>query len=72
MQFPSVNRIAFVECSGNGFREWRQPTGKDVEQTHGLLSGSEWTGWRFRPRCGKWACNPEPTGSSPKARTPPA
>jgi sulfane dehydrogenase subunit SoxC len=44
MRFPSVNRIAFLECSGNGFREWRQPTGKDVQQTHGLLSGSEWTG----------------------------
>jgi Oxidoreductase molybdopterin binding domain/Mo-co oxidoreductase dimerisation domain len=44
MRFPSVNRIAFLECSGNGFREWRQPTGKDVQQTHGLLSGTEWTG----------------------------
>jgi sulfane dehydrogenase subunit SoxC len=44
MRFPSINRIAFLECSGNGFREWRQPTGKDVQQTHGLLSGTEWTG----------------------------
>jgi sulfane dehydrogenase subunit SoxC len=44
MRFPSVNRITFLECSGNGFREWRQPTGKDVQQTHGLLSGTEWTG----------------------------
>jgi sulfane dehydrogenase subunit SoxC len=44
MRFPSVNRISFLECSGNGFREWRQPTGKDVQQTHGLLSGTEWTG----------------------------
>jgi sulfane dehydrogenase subunit SoxC len=44
MRFPSVNRSAFLECSGNGFREWRQPTGKDVQQTHGLLSGTEWTG----------------------------
>jgi sulfane dehydrogenase subunit SoxC len=44
MRFPSINRIAFLECSGNGFREWRQPTGTDVQQTHGLLSGSEWTG----------------------------
>jgi sulfane dehydrogenase subunit SoxC len=44
MRFPSVNRIAFLECSGNGFREWRQPMGKDVQQTHGLLSGTEWTG----------------------------
>ena len=44
MRFPSVNRTTFLECSGNGFREWRQPTGKDVHQTHGLLSGTEWTG----------------------------
>lgn len=44
MRFPAVNRIAFLECSGNGFREWRQPWGKDVQQTHGLLSGTEWTG----------------------------
>lgn len=44
MRFPSINRIAFLECSGNGFREWRQPTGKDIQETHGLLSGTEWTG----------------------------
>lgn len=44
MRYPAVNRISFLECSGNGFREWRQPMGKDVQQTHGLLSGTEWTG----------------------------
>jgi sulfane dehydrogenase subunit SoxC len=44
MRFPAVNRIYFLECSGNGFREWREPWGKDVQQTHGALSGSEWTG----------------------------
>jgi hypothetical protein len=38
MRFPSVNRISFLECSGNGFREWRQPTGKDVQQTHARCS----------------------------------
>jgi sulfane dehydrogenase subunit SoxC len=44
MRFPAVNRIYFLECSGNGFREWREPWGKDVQQTHGAVSGSEWTG----------------------------
>jgi sulfane dehydrogenase subunit SoxC len=44
MRFPSVSRIHFLECSGNSYREWREPTGQDVQQTHGMVSGSEWTG----------------------------
>jgi sulfane dehydrogenase subunit SoxC len=44
MRFPSVNRIYFLECAGNTGREWREPTLKDVQQTHGQVSGSEWTG----------------------------
>ncbi len=43
-RFPSVSRFHFIECSGNGLTEWRQPTLKTVQGTHGLTSTSEWTG----------------------------
>lgn len=44
MRFPSVSRMHFIECSGNGLTEWQQPTLKTVQGTHGLTSTSEWTG----------------------------
>jgi sulfane dehydrogenase subunit SoxC len=44
MRFPSVSRIHFLECSGNGSPEWKAPTGNTVQYTHGLLSCCEWTG----------------------------
>ena len=44
MRFPSVSRFHFIECSGNGLTEWREPTLKTVQGTHGLTSTSEWTG----------------------------
>ncbi|PZX34260.1 conserved hypothetical protein [Cupriavidus phytorum] len=43
-RFPSVSRILFIECSGNGLTEWVKPTMKTVQGTHGLTSTSEWTG----------------------------
>ena len=43
-RFPSVSRILFIECSGNGLTEWSKPTLKSVQGTHGLTSTSEWTG----------------------------
>jgi sulfane dehydrogenase subunit SoxC len=43
-RFPSVSRLMFIECSGNGLTEWREPTLKSVQGTHGLTSTSEWTG----------------------------
>lgn len=43
-RFPSVSRMHFIECSGNGLTEWREPTLKTVQGTHGLTSTSEWTG----------------------------
>jgi sulfane dehydrogenase subunit SoxC len=46
-RFPSVSRLHFIECSGNGLTEWRKPTLKTVQGTHGLLSISEWTGVQF-------------------------
>ena len=44
MRFPAVSRICFTECSGNTLTEWVEPTLVDVQQTHGLISGTEWTG----------------------------
>ena len=46
-RFPSVSRIRFIECSGNGggvYNATRMPTRITPEQLDGLLSTSEWTG----------------------------
>jgi sulfane dehydrogenase subunit SoxC len=43
-RFPSISRILFLECSGNGLTEWSKPTLPTVQGTHGLTSTSEWTG----------------------------
>jgi sulfane dehydrogenase subunit SoxC len=43
-RFPSISRIMFLECSGNGLTEWSKPTATTVQVTHGLTSTSEWTG----------------------------
>jgi sulfane dehydrogenase subunit SoxC len=40
-RFPSISRIHVMECSGNGFRSRGVGT---VQQAHGLVSCSEWTG----------------------------
>jgi sulfane dehydrogenase subunit SoxC len=42
-RFPSVSRIHFLECSGNGQIEWTG-AGATVQRTHGLVSCCEWTG----------------------------
>ena len=39
-RFPSVSRMHFIECSGNGLTEWQKPTLKTVQGTHGLTSTS--------------------------------
>lgn len=46
-RMPSVSRILFIECSGNGLTEWEKPTLQTVQGTHGLTSTSEWTGVRL-------------------------
>jgi sulfane dehydrogenase subunit SoxC len=43
-RFPAVSRVAFIECSGNSAGEWQTPSGRSAQETHGLLSTSEWTG----------------------------
>jgi sulfane dehydrogenase subunit SoxC len=30
-RFPAVHRICFLECSGNGYLEYRGPTGENVQ-----------------------------------------
>lgn len=58
-RFPSVSRLAFIECSGNSAIEWRAPTGKTVQQTHGLTSTSEWTGVALKTLLGELGVKPE-------------
>lgn len=43
-RFPSVSRLVCIECSGNTAGEWKQAKGATVQETHGLMSTSEWTG----------------------------
>ena len=43
-RFPSISRLLFLECSGNGLTEWSKPTMPTVQGTHGLTSTAEWTG----------------------------
>jgi sulfane dehydrogenase subunit SoxC len=43
-RFPAASRFLFIECSGNTLTEWREPTLKTVQGTHGLTSTSEWIG----------------------------
>jgi len=42
---PAISRIAFLECTGNGWENWKaaDPT-LTVQNTHGLVSTHEWTG----------------------------
>jgi len=44
VRFPSQTHIYFLECSGNTSRDWRSPVSKTVQESHGLMSGCEWTG----------------------------
>lgn len=44
MRYPSVSKFHFHECSGNGLTDWTTARSKTVQQTHGLLSCSQWTG----------------------------
>lgn len=44
MRYPSVSRFYFMECSGNGLADWLKPASKTVQQTHGMLSCTQWTG----------------------------
>lgn len=43
-RFPSVSRVYFLECAGNGSGEQAGNAAPDAQQSHGLLSCAEWTG----------------------------
>ena len=46
-RFPAKSMIRFLECSGNGFRTFRNPDQhkeETVQQVEGLTSTSEWIG----------------------------
>lgn len=49
MRMPSISRIVFIECTGNGWENWKKadPT-LTVQNTHGLVSSNEWTGVPLR------------------------
>jgi sulfane dehydrogenase subunit SoxC len=44
LRYPSVSKFHFLECSGNGLTDWTQARSRTVQQTHGLLSCTQWTG----------------------------
>jgi len=44
LRYPSVSRFHFLECSGNTLADWLKAASTTVQQTHGLLSGAQWTG----------------------------
>lgn len=42
---PSISRIVFIECTGNGWENWKKADENvTVQNTHGLVSTNEWTG----------------------------
>jgi sulfane dehydrogenase subunit SoxC len=44
-RFPSVTRVHFIECSGNGRAAYRAPKpDMTPQQVDGMMSNSEWTG----------------------------
>jgi len=46
---PSVSRIHFIECTGNGWENWKKADENlTVQNTHGLISTNEWAGVPLR------------------------
>ncbi len=42
---PSTSRFGFLECTGNGWENWKKAEENvTVQNTHGLVSTHEWTG----------------------------
>ncbi|MGI4977652.1 MAG: molybdopterin-dependent oxidoreductase, partial [Janthinobacterium lividum] len=60
LRLPSVSRIHFLECSGNSSQLWKDvPADATVQDTHGLLSCSEWTGVRLADLLDQAGVQPE-------------
>ncbi|MCA1474245.1 sulfite dehydrogenase [Bradyrhizobium sp. NBAIM08] len=48
-EMPSISRKVFIECTGNGWENWkRADPSLTVQNTHGLISTNEWTGVPLR------------------------
>ena len=46
---PSISRVVFIECTGNGWENWKKADENlTVQNTHGLVSTNEWTGVPLR------------------------
>jgi sulfane dehydrogenase subunit SoxC len=46
---PSISRTVFIECTGNGWENWKSADPNlTVQNTHGLVSANEWTGVPLR------------------------
>ena len=46
---PSISRTHFIECTGNGWENWKKADPNlTVQNTHGLVSTNEWTGVPLR------------------------
>jgi sulfane dehydrogenase subunit SoxC len=43
-RYPSVSKFYFLECSGNTLTDWTKAASPTVQQSHGLLSCTQWTG----------------------------
>jgi len=44
-RMPSISRVVFIECTGNGWENWKEADPNlTVQNTHGLISTNEWTG----------------------------
>jgi sulfane dehydrogenase subunit SoxC len=49
MRMPSISRTVFIECTGNGWENWKEADPNvTVQNTHGLVSTNEWTGVPLR------------------------
>jgi sulfane dehydrogenase subunit SoxC len=44
LRYPSISKFYFLECSGNTLADWTKAASTTVQQTHGMLSGAQWTG----------------------------
>jgi sulfane dehydrogenase subunit SoxC len=48
-RMPSITRTVFIECTGNGWENWKKADPNvTVQNTHGLVSTNEWTGVPLR------------------------
>lgn len=58
LRFPSVSAIHFIECAGNSWLEHEGRSGSTPQDSHGLISCSEWTGVRLSTLLGEVGLDP--------------